>query len=93
MWSQWMAHSWGYGGYGPFHLIIWIIPVIAAGRASYGASCERNRKKVILNSCSGTFALPNVCFRVKRTLDDPLTSLDLIGMMACPSPLRGDETA
>jgi len=29
MWSQWMMDSWGYGGYGPFHMIIWIILVIA----------------------------------------------------------------
>jgi hypothetical protein len=25
MWSQWMVDSWGYGGYGPFHMIIWMI--------------------------------------------------------------------
>ena len=30
MWSQWMVDSWGYGGYGPFHMIIWMILVIAA---------------------------------------------------------------
>ena len=29
MWSQWMIESWGYGGYGPFHMIIWIILGIA----------------------------------------------------------------
>jgi hypothetical protein len=29
MWSQWMMDSWGYGGYGPFHMRIWIILVIA----------------------------------------------------------------
>lgn len=29
MWSEWMVDSWGYGGYGPFHMIVWIILVIA----------------------------------------------------------------
>jgi hypothetical protein len=29
MWSQWMMDSWGYGGYGPIHMRIWIILVIA----------------------------------------------------------------
>jgi hypothetical protein len=29
MWSQWMVDSWGYGGYGLFHMIVWIILVIA----------------------------------------------------------------
>jgi hypothetical protein len=29
MWSRWMVDSWGYGGYGPFHTMVWIILVIA----------------------------------------------------------------
>jgi hypothetical protein len=29
MWSQWMVDR-GYGGYGKFHMIVWIILVIAA---------------------------------------------------------------
>jgi hypothetical protein len=32
MWGfahQWLVDPWGYGGYGPFHLIVWIILVIA----------------------------------------------------------------
>ena len=32
MWGfahQWLVDSWGYGGYGPFHVIVWIILVIA----------------------------------------------------------------
>jgi hypothetical protein len=27
--SQWLLDPWGYGGYGPIHMIIWIILVIA----------------------------------------------------------------
>jgi hypothetical protein len=38
MWSQWMMDSWGYGGYGPFHMRIWIILVIASWPVSCGAS-------------------------------------------------------
>lgn len=26
---QWLMEPWGYGGYGPIHMIIWIILVIA----------------------------------------------------------------
>jgi hypothetical protein len=26
---QWLVDRWGYGGYGPIHMIIWIILVIA----------------------------------------------------------------
>jgi uncharacterized membrane protein len=26
---QWLVEPWGYGGYGPIHMIIWIILVIA----------------------------------------------------------------
>ena len=26
---QWLVEPWGYGDYGPFHMIIWIILVIA----------------------------------------------------------------
>lgn len=32
MWAfahQWLVDPWGYGGYGPFHMIIWIILAIA----------------------------------------------------------------
>jgi hypothetical protein len=32
MWSfahQWLVDPWGYGGYGPDHMIIWIILVTA----------------------------------------------------------------
>ena len=32
MWGfahQWLVDPWGYGGYGPFHVIVWIILVIA----------------------------------------------------------------
>jgi uncharacterized membrane protein len=32
MWGfahQWLVDRWGYGGYGPIHMIIWIILVIA----------------------------------------------------------------
>jgi uncharacterized membrane protein len=32
MWDfahQWLAEPWGYGGYGPIHMIIWIILAIA----------------------------------------------------------------
>ena len=31
MWGfahQWLVDPWGYGGYGPFHIVIWIILVI-----------------------------------------------------------------
>ena len=60
MWPQWMVDSWGYGGYGPFHMIIWIILVIAFVTGVVWRVVRRNRKKVILNSfCSGTFAQHN----------------------------------
>jgi hypothetical protein len=26
---MWWMDSWGYGGYGPFHMVIWIILAIA----------------------------------------------------------------
>jgi len=35
MWGfahQWLVDPWGYGGYGPIHMIIWIILAIAFGR-------------------------------------------------------------
>ena len=25
---QWLVDPWGYGGYGPFHMIMWIILII-----------------------------------------------------------------
>jgi hypothetical protein len=63
-----MVDSWGYGGYGPFHMIIWIILVIAFVTGVVWRVVRRNRKKVILNSfCSGTFAQHNskdVCHRM-----------------------------
>ena len=38
MWSEWMVDSWGYGGYGPFHMIVWIICDCHRGRCRV-ASC------------------------------------------------------
>jgi hypothetical protein len=68
MWSQWMVDSWGYGGYGPFHMIIWIILVIAFVAGVVWRVVRAQQKKVILNSfCSGTFAQHNskdICHRM-----------------------------
>ena len=29
LWHSWMVESWGYCGYGPFHMAIWMILAIA----------------------------------------------------------------
>lgn len=60
MWSEWMVDSWGYGGYGPFHMIVWIILVIATVAGVVWRVVRAQQKKVILNSfCSGTVAGSN----------------------------------
>jgi hypothetical protein len=53
MWSQWMIESWGYGGYGPFHMIIWIILGFAIVAGVAWRLVRAQQKKVILNSFHG----------------------------------------
>src|SRR5262245_25806527 len=45
MWSQWMVDSWGYGGYGPFHMIIWMIIVVAAAAGVVWRIVSAQQKK------------------------------------------------
>jgi hypothetical protein len=57
MWGfahQWLVDRWGYGGYGPIHMIIWIILVIAFVVGVMWRIVMAQQKKVILNSfCLG----------------------------------------
>jgi hypothetical protein len=42
---SWMVDSWGYGGYGPFHMIIWMILVIAVAAGVVWRIVRAQQKK------------------------------------------------